>query len=163
MEKFQGKYRAESHRRRGWDYATEGAYFLTLCTNHRLRLFGEVRNGIMLLSDYGKIVEEEWLRSASLREEITLGVFQVMPDHFHAIVHLTSPEMALPKTDVNQKLRRSPRSISSLVAGFKATVTRRLSLKRLWQPNYHDRIIRSPAEYDRIAQYIKRNPERWKG
>jgi len=33
--------------------------------------------------------------------------------------------------------------------------------RRLWQRNYHDRVIRNPREYDAIQAYIARNPSQW--
>ena len=32
---------------------------------------------------------------------------------------------------------------------------------RLWQRNYHERIVRDEAELDRIRQYIVDNPAHW--
>jgi putative transposase len=40
----------------------------------------------MQLNDCGKIVREEWLKTAEIRDYVTLNEFVVMPDHFHAIV-----------------------------------------------------------------------------
>ena len=34
--------------------------------------------------------------------------------------------------------------------------------KRIWQPRFHDRIIRNEKEYWAIKQYIKNNPKNWK-
>jgi REP element-mobilizing transposase RayT len=31
-----------------------------------------------------------------------------------------------------------------------------------WQPRFHDHIIRDPAAFNRIRQYIQTNPKRWK-
>ena len=33
--------------------------------------------------------------------------------------------------------------------------------KNIWQRSYHDRVIRSDAEYDMIWEYIDTNPLRW--
>ena len=33
--------------------------------------------------------------------------------------------------------------------------------KKLWQRNYWEHIIRNPAECERIANYIMKNPEKW--
>jgi REP element-mobilizing transposase RayT len=42
----------------------------------------------MQLSEIGKIVESEWLRTPELRRDMNLelGEYQVMPNHFHAIL-----------------------------------------------------------------------------
>jgi REP element-mobilizing transposase RayT len=64
-----------------------------------------------------------------------------------------------------EPLRRSPRSLSSFVAGFKSAVTsrawRELDISAIWQRNYHDHIIRNKLEFQRIWDYIDTNPQRW--
>jgi putative transposase len=32
----------KSHRLKGWNYASDGAYFITIVTKNRIHLFGEV-------------------------------------------------------------------------------------------------------------------------
>jgi hypothetical protein len=39
----------------GYDYSQPGAYFVTICTQDRLHLFGEVKNGKMILNEFGII------------------------------------------------------------------------------------------------------------
>lgn len=80
--------RRKNIRLEGFDYSSEGSYFVTLVTKTRECLFGEIVNDEMVLSNFGKIVVEEWERSASIRNEIELGVYVVMPNHFHGIVHI---------------------------------------------------------------------------
>ena len=72
-----------------YDYADEGAYFVTLCTAHRECLFGEVVNGEMHLSDVGKIVLEEWTQTAIIRPNVELDAFVIMPNHVHGIIVIT--------------------------------------------------------------------------
>jgi REP element-mobilizing transposase RayT len=72
------KYNPEYHHRRsirfqGYDYSQTGIYFVTICTYQRQCLFGEIRNGKMILNQIGKIVAQEWLKSAEIRQEIELG------------------------------------------------------------------------------------------
>jgi len=40
----------------------------------------------MYLSEYGKIVAEEWERTGELRDKIFLDAFIVMPDHVHGLL-----------------------------------------------------------------------------
>lgn len=87
-EKFRDKYRIPSNRLRGWDYASSGHYYITIVTAGRNRLFGEIKNGEMILNDMGQIVNDEFFKSFELREELFLGEFVLMPDHLHAIVIL---------------------------------------------------------------------------
>jgi REP element-mobilizing transposase RayT len=77
-----------SIRLKGYDYASAGLYFITLCVQNREHLFGKIQDGGMILNEYGKIVHEEWLNSAKIRKEIALHEFIIMPDHFHAILEI---------------------------------------------------------------------------
>jgi len=43
MTKFQGKYRIESARLKGWDYSKNAGYFITGCTANRVHYFGEIQ------------------------------------------------------------------------------------------------------------------------
>lgn len=78
------------HRRfirlQGYDHSQAGAYFVTLCAQHRERLFGEIVNGEMRLNEAGEMVADEWIKSAEIRNEIELDQWVVMPNHFHGIL-----------------------------------------------------------------------------
>lgn len=163
------EHRRRSTRLRDYDYTTAGAYFLTLVTHERAALFGRVIDGEMHLSPLGYLVEREWLRSETLRHEIELGEFVVMPNHLHGVVLLRDDVSgaALSQSPSHTGLRRPSRSVSSFVAGFKATTTRLINETRsspghkVWQRNYHDRVIRNEREYDAIRAYIVDNPLNW--
>jgi len=73
-----------SRRLHGYDYRGAGAYFLTICAFQRECLFGEVVEGEVRLTRYGEIVREEWGKSETVRENIILDEFIVMPNHIHA-------------------------------------------------------------------------------
>ena len=75
-------------RKKGYDYSTPGLYFITICCQHREMLFGKIENGKMILNEYGKIVEQEWLKTPQIRVNVKLREFVVMPNHFHAIVQI---------------------------------------------------------------------------
>ena len=79
-----------SHRRRtirlrNYDYTQGGAYFITICTRDRQCLWGEVVNGTVQLNETGRLVESVWLHTATVRPEIELDAYVVMPNHFHAV------------------------------------------------------------------------------
>ncbi|MBN2788105.1 MAG: hypothetical protein JXQ69_07270 [Paludibacteraceae bacterium] len=69
----------------------------------------------------------------------------------------------------NEKLMliRIPKSISSFVAGFKSSATKRINQYRntpkhsVWQARFYDHIIRSNEEYIRISHYICTNVACW--
>ena len=205
-KKFKNKYRIQSNRLRGWDYAGNGYYFITIVTAGRKSLFGNIVNGKMILNDLGQIVYDEFFKSFELRKELFLGEFVLMPNHLHAIVILDKTKC----TDIDTRghtetndivdivethgraflqyrqqyhqspaptqFQRRPQSISSFVAGFKSSTIKQIDdwidsnnlpmakfnkNNPLWQSNYHDHIIRNKTEYQRISDYITRNPLKW--
>jgi putative transposase len=90
------RYDPEKHRRRsirlkGYDYSQAGVYFVTICTQGRACLFGEVVDGEMRLNDAGRMVVAEWERLPALFPNVVLDAFVVMPNHIHGIVILTDP------------------------------------------------------------------------
>lgn len=88
MDKYQNKYRIQSHRRPNWDYSDNAMYFITLVTQNRECKLGEISKGEMTFSDWGDIVNNEWLKSFEIRQELFLDEYIIMPNHLHAIVIL---------------------------------------------------------------------------
>ena len=83
-------YNPEIHHRRStrlreWDYSWPWWYYVTIFTHGRECLFGEVVNDEMKLNDVGKITQEEWMKTPSIRPEIELDDFVIMPNHMHGI------------------------------------------------------------------------------
>ncbi|MHC4268774.1 MAG: hypothetical protein ACYSWS_03845 [Planctomycetota bacterium] len=57
------KYNPDIHHRRSirlecYDYSQAGLYFITLCIQNSLYLFGEITNDEMVLNDAGVMVEK---------------------------------------------------------------------------------------------------------
>jgi len=73
------------------DYAQPGAYFVTICTQHRQRLFGEVVSGEMLLNDAGRMIQRIWDEIPFYYKGIDIDAFVVMPDHIHGLVVVLPP------------------------------------------------------------------------
>ena len=109
------RYSRRSIRLPGYDYAGPGHYFVTLCTEERLCLFGDVEEGQMILNELGRIADEEWLRSAELRSEVKLNLHVVMPNHLHGLV-IFQPQAPTPEPGPVQPARarheRPKRSLS---------------------------------------------------
>jgi putative transposase len=75
----------------GFDYTKKGHYLVTMdCKNLECR-FGYVLKGKMILNEFGIIALEEWLKLPSRFTNFQLNVFQIMPNHIHAIVTLINP------------------------------------------------------------------------
>jgi putative transposase len=78
--------RRRSIRLADFDYSTEGAYFVTICTFHNECTLGEIKDGKIILSDFGKIAHREWCKSAAMRPGVDLDEFIIMPNHVHGII-----------------------------------------------------------------------------
>ncbi len=181
MDKFRGTYRIASARAPWWNYGDDAAYFITICTRDREHFFGQVERGQMILSDIGKIVNEEWEKTFQMRPDMNLGMgeYVVMPNHFHAIIIIGRNEYNSPalskrkmdkeddngdRTDNMDRFGPQSKNLASIVRGFKSGVAKqaRLVLPGFeWQSRYHDHIIRDSREFAIIENYIRNNPRNW--
>ena len=169
------KHHRRSIRLRDYNYSQNGMYFVTLCTQGRKCLFGDVVDGEMRLNAYGQIIQDEWLRTSAVRHEAESDAFQVMPNHLHAIVVITGGAPSTVGATGRSPLQAehqpphgpAKRSLGSLVAGFKSGATKNINQRRgtpgapVWQRSYYDHVIRNEADLNRIRQYILDNPAKW--
>ncbi|NLJ82963.1 MAG: hypothetical protein GX330_07550 [Bacteroidales bacterium] len=167
MDKFQNKYRGKSTRLRNWDYSWAAAYFVTICTKHRIHYFGEIKNGRMELSEIGNIVENEWLKTFEIRLDMNLqmGEFTIMPNHFHAIITIGKNKYNIKShTQSTNTFGPQSKNLASIIRGFKIGVTknaRQFNPDFAWQPLFYDHIIQNDKSYQRITNYIINNPKYW--
>jgi putative transposase len=170
------QYPPDKHYRRsvrlmGYDYAQEGAYFVTICTQNRTCLFGEVVNSEMRLTDFGAVAQTEWLRTAELRSNVALDAFVVMPNHVHGVVVIVGDEEGTarraPTIKAEQFGKPAHGSLPTIVRAFKSAVTKRINEMRgtpgasVWQSRYYEHVIRNEDELHRVRRYIIDNPLRW--
>ena len=165
-------YNPEIHHRRsirleGYDYSRAGAYFVTVCTNNREYLFGNIVNDEAVLSEYGKIVENVWCNLTDHYQNIKMDKFIVMPNHIHGIIILMDMD------DVGAGFKPAPTGLmkyyplSEIIRAFKTFSARHVNELRktqgisVWQRNYHEHIVRNENELNRIREYIMNNPLRW--
>ena len=85
----------ESRRRpirlKGYDYSQPGGYFVTIVTQNRLCLFGEVVGEKMHLNEAGIMIREIWKNLPRRFPTVELDVFVVMPNHIHGILQIHEP------------------------------------------------------------------------
>jgi len=158
------KHNRRSIRLRGFDYASAGAYFITLNIKHRAPMLGSIRNGAMCLSDIGRIVQEEWERTGEIRPGVALDEYILMPDHMHMIVWIrdgmnTGADGIRPITKKKSKL-------GNIIGGFKSSVTRRIRNEdvgadairpgeSIWHRNYYERIIRDERAQRALTYFAR--------
>ena len=93
-----------SIRLKGYDYSQAGLYFITICTQNRACLFGNIvgaplvgapMGAQMVLNDAGIMVENEWLKLPNRFPNIQLHEFVLMPNHFHAILEIVGATLVV--------------------------------------------------------------------
>lgn len=175
-------YHPKQHHRRTirlpeYDYAEVGAYFVTICTDDRRAVFGQVIDNTVKLNTYGQIARDEWLKTAELRSNVELDTFVVMPNHLHAILFIIEPpqesDRALPSADTtsNAQVAKAgkplPDTLGAIVGSYKSSVSREINRLRaadsapVWQRNYFEKIIRDERMLNAIRDYITANPANW--
>jgi REP element-mobilizing transposase RayT len=92
-------YDPQRHHRRsirldGHDYTSPGAYFVTICTHGRMPLFGEVVDGEMRFTSYGRVADTNWARLPRHFPHVALGAWVVMPNHVHGIIVIVDEQDA---------------------------------------------------------------------
>jgi len=159
----------KSIRLRGYDYAQNGLYFITICTDRRLPIFGAISEGMLNLNEAGEIAYEEWLKTQHIRRNIILHEFVVMPNHVHGIIEIVGADCIRPNCteDIEEGRRHYASTIGDVIRGYKSAVTkvvRQLQANpglQVWQRNYYEHVIRNEAAYLKIVDYIQTNPQRW--
>jgi len=74
-----------------WDYANCGYYFVTICTQDRKCVLGEIVSEKVFLSPLGKIIENEWLKLPVVFPNISLDHWVIVPNHLHGIIVFKHP------------------------------------------------------------------------
>jgi len=85
----------KSIRLKGYDYSQEGFYFITICVNYKLCLFGEIENGDMILNSAGKMVDEWYYELENKFKNIKCHEKIIMPNHFHCIIQIVGADLCV--------------------------------------------------------------------
>ncbi len=130
-----------------YNYASPGAYFVTICLQekHPYLVDPQLRN----------ILKEIWESLTERFPEITLDKFVIMPDHIHfilwlepggknrsSLVDIVRVYKSLTARAANSYLRSKGHSVGS----------------QFWQRSFYDRVIRNEAELEQKRTYIRNNP-----
>lgn len=175
----------KSIRLKGYDYSQSGLYFVTICCQDRICLFGRIENKKITLNDAGQMINDEWLKLPERFPNIKLHEFIVMPNHFHGILKIVGGEtLVVSRNDAatqndNAIQKGHPRGVDptgktlgDMVGAFQSITTvkyingvktknwKRFN-KKMWQRNYWEHIIRNKKSLIKIGEYIIDNPKKW--
>ena len=136
-----------------YDYSNAGAYFVTICTDRRRCILGEVVGETNVTSPIGEAVAQIWQSLPDRFPAIEIDAWVIMPNHLHGILGITESPSAKP--------------LGQLIGAFKVMSTSRVNAIRrtpgsmLWQRNFYEHVVRTEADLARIREYIAMNPARW--
>ncbi|HEY5614607.1 MAG TPA: transposase [Bacteroidota bacterium] len=172
MEYNPQRHNRRSIRVRGFDYSSEGGYFVTICAYQKKCIFGKIGGEEMKLSMIGKIVKKYWLEIPRHFPNVELDEFIVMPNHIHGVILLWGDEgdrvgarHAVPLPERYGKPVSG--SLPTIVRSFKSAVTKGVNEIRrtpggtLWQRGFYEHIIRDEDDLNRIRQYVSENVLKW--
>ena len=137
-----------------FNYSTPGAYFITVCTANREKIFWSDRRGDLRsptnvpLSKIGIIADNEIRKLNTIYDAVRVDKYCIMPDHIHMILSI--------HTDVDGRPQVAP-TISRVMKQFKGSITKQIG-RPIWQKSFYDHGIRNRRDYDEIWEYIENNP-----
>jgi REP element-mobilizing transposase RayT len=169
-----------SMRLAGFDYAEHGAYFVTICTEKRVPLFGSLVNDSMEPNAVGSMIERWWAELPRKFPRVEIDAFVVMPNHVHGLLFIngadvvlneaqvqhgegghTGPPLQVPKAPLPRVIQWfKTMSTNAYFAGVRDSGWTPVAGK-VWQRGYYDHVVRRDEELNDIRQYIIDNPRRW--
>ena len=179
------KHHRKSIRLKGYDYSQAGLYFITICCQNKVHLFGNVINKQMILNDAGKMIEKWFNELQNKFPDVKCHEMVVMPNHIHFIIeNIGSVGADLRVCPNDSNISKTEKRVSEMLgehAGstlhhvlqwFKTMSTNEYirGVKnnnwipfdgKLWQRNYWEHIIRNDQSYQKISDYIINNPSKW--
>ena len=144
-------------RLQNYNYASYGAYFITICTQKKQNYFWKNvgatigRPHDIELSLYGEIVSDAIKSISSTYPALLVERYVIMPNHIHLLLRVCSDEFGRPMV--------AP-TISRVVNQLKGYTVKQIR-RPIWQKSFHDHIIRNQKDYEEHINYIYYNPVRW--
>ena len=164
----------KSIRLKNYDYSSNGYYFVTICTQNREKLFGEIVGATLRgrPNNPDKIIVKWLLESENKFKDIKIDEYIVMPNHIHFIIKRTGDHIGSTGDHIGSTGDHIGSPLRDIIGWFKTMTTneyiagvkdgRFMPFKgRLWQRNYYEHIIRNYDDYINIAEYIQNNPLKW--
>ena len=159
----------QSCRLKEYDYSQNGEYFVTICTKYGSHFFGDIKNGIVGLSNIGNIAAKFWQEIPRHFPFVRLDEWIVMPNHLHGVLVFENSRCTVGTRNFASVQREfgglQKNSLSSIMQSFKAAVKRWCNQNNyedfIWHGRFYDQIIRNEESSNRIRAYIKNNPSKW--
>lgn len=152
-------------RLRAYDYASSGAYFVTICTHGRACTLAmpTADGGEMRLTPSGRLASDTWYELPTRFPLMSADTIVVMPNHVHGIVFIRSQTT---DTGIGERTSVTPTSLCAIIGAYKSISARAINAQcgvsgPVWQRSYFERVIRNQYELDATREYIANNPKQW--
>ena len=145
----------KQNRLREFDYSTNGAYFITICTQGKKCILGNiVGEGLCALptinlSPIGEEIEKSIKYINDNYDNIKIVKHIIMPNHIHLLIEIN-----------NQTGGHGDPPLQSIIGQLKSYTTHKYG-KQLWQRSYYDHIIRNEEDYLNVWEYINSTAGKW--
>ena len=160
----------KQNRLQNFDYSTNGAYFITICTREHKCILSHITPAVgadiirpynqtnrycadiirpctVKLTKYGRIVKNGVDNITKIYPNCLVNYFVIMPNHVHLIITINN---------VGGRMISAP----TVIGQFKRYVSKQSGIS-IWQKGFYDHIIRDEDDYITKAQYIENNPAKW--
>ena len=167
--------RRKGTRMQGFDYNSEGIYFITICTNGRQCILSEVSTtgvgtGVLDCPNHHSSVKLTWLGKVAEKyikqlddfyDNISVEDYVIMPNHIHMLLVIKSYKFnGQSRTPVPTKCQNANTIYSKFISTFKRFCNKEIG-ENIWQSRSNDHIIRNFDDYQRHLNYIYENPMKW--
>ena len=142
-----------------YDYSSNGAYFVTVCTHRKSHILGTVvGRGLApaetILTEYGRIIENQLLDLENRFKGLRIDKYVIMPNHVHGIFILENAAGVNPRP-----------TVSDIICAWKSLSSHQCKKQglnaKLWQTSFYDHVIRDEQDYFVRWKYIDENPAKW--
>lgn len=147
-------------RLKNFDYSTNGAYFITICTQNRKNILSTIvgeGSPLPKLSRYGEIVDAWIQKMPNKYPEVSIDCYVIMPNHIHLLLFVFKD---------GGRGDPSP-TVDAVMGWLKYNATKEINImcqtegEKIFQRSFYDHIIRNDNDYCEIHNYIYENPARW--
>lgn len=163
------RHTRKPNRLTSYDYSQNGAYFITICTHGRAKLFEAelpVGNGPCAVPQQSyelnmaanQIIHKWIMETEEKFSNISVDKYVIMPDHLHMIVMIKERHEGRSLQDIMHYFKTM--TTNEYIRGVKMKILKPFEQK-LWQKSYYDHVIRNQQDYDEIWTYIENNPRKW--
>ena len=161
-----------------YNYSTNGAYFITVCTKDRKNILSHIAvvgggayddpfehdktkqnfagNVQIKLTRIGKTIEKNLLSSEKI-SGVKIDRYVIMPDHIHMIIFIDSDKYIMSSKGSSRAPTPTNEIIPHIISTFKRFCAKEIG-ENIFQRGYFDHIIRNREDYEEHVKYIYENP-----